>query len=48
MEKTIGFIGAGNMGYAIGGGIISSGLVAKENIIFLMLQMKDLQKFTKN
>ena len=34
MEKTIGFIGAGNMGYAIGGGIISSGLVAKENIIF--------------
>lgn len=34
MEKTIGFIGAGNMGYAIGGGIISSGLVAKGNIIF--------------
>ncbi len=34
MEKIIGFIGAGNMGYAIGGGIISSGLIDKKHIIF--------------
>ncbi|WP_027129188.1 pyrroline-5-carboxylate reductase [Fusobacterium perfoetens] len=34
MEKIIGFIGGGNMGYAIGGGIISSNIVPKENIIY--------------
>lgn len=34
MEKIVGFIGAGNMGYAIGGGMVSSGIVKKENIIY--------------
>jgi len=33
MEKTIGFIGFGNMGQAMAGAIIKSGIVNKENII---------------
>ena len=32
MNKTIGFIGSGNMGGAMIGGIIKAGLTAKENI----------------
>ena len=33
MDKTIGFIGGGNMASAMIGGILKSGLAAKEQII---------------
>lgn len=33
MDKKLGFIGCGNMGAAMVGGIINSGIVSKENII---------------
>lgn len=44
MNKTIGFIGSGNMGSAIIGGIISARLVAPEQIIASDLNEKNLQK----
>ncbi len=44
MEKVIGFIGAGNMGQAIAGGIVSSGMVESENIIFSDVSEDNLKK----
>lgn len=44
MEKVIGFIGAGNMGQAMAGGIISSGMVKAENIIFSDTSNENLKK----
>lgn len=44
MEKTIGFIGAGNMGQAMGGGIISSGIIKPENLIFSDVSAENLKK----
>ncbi|MGX6591724.1 pyrroline-5-carboxylate reductase [Cetobacterium ceti] len=48
MEKIIGFIGAGNMGSAMAGGMISSGLIKKENIIFSDINEEALEKINKN
>jgi len=42
MEKVIGFIGSGNMGQAMIGGIIKSGLVSSSNIIVSDLDQKKL------
>jgi len=42
MEKVIGFIGSGNMGQAMIGGIIKSGLVESKNIIVFDLDQKKL------
>ena len=44
MKKTIGFIGSGNMGSAIIGGILSAGLVAPQQIIAADLNENSLQK----
>lgn len=44
MNKTIGFIGSGNMGSAMIGGITSSNLVSPENIIVADLNEKQLAK----
>lgn len=43
MNKVIGFIGAGNMGQAMVGGIVNSKLVAPENIILSDLNEKALE-----
>ncbi|AVQ46843.1 pyrroline-5-carboxylate reductase [Clostridium botulinum] len=43
MNKVIGFIGAGNMGQAMVGGIVNSKLVAPENIILSDLNEKTLE-----
>ncbi len=47
MEKVIGFIGAGNMGQAMAGGIISSGMVKPENVIFSDISADNLKKAYK-
>ena len=44
MNKTIGFIGSGNMGSAMIGGITSSNLISPENIIVADLNEKQLAK----
>lgn len=44
MEKIIGFIGAGNMGQAMAGGIISSKTAKPENIIFSDTSNEKLKK----
>lgn len=44
MEKIIGFIGAGNMGQAMAGGIISSNIADKENLIFSDTAQENLKK----
>lgn len=44
MNKVIGFIGAGNMGQAMVGGIVNAKLVAPENIIIGDLNEKSLEK----
>ena len=44
MNKIIGFIGAGNMGQAIVGGIIKAGLVPLENILMSDLHKPILEK----
>ena len=44
MDKIIGFIGAGNMGQAMAGGIVSSGIVKAENIIFSDISEENLKK----
>lgn len=44
MDKTIGFIGSGNMGGAIIGGIVSSGLVKPEQIIAADKNTKNLEQ----
>lgn len=44
MKKVIGFIGAGNMGQAIVGGIVNAGLVTSENIVMSDLYMPSLEK----
>ncbi len=43
MNKVIGFIGAGNMGQAMVGGIVNSKLVVPENIILSDLNEKALE-----
>ena len=48
MEKIIGFIGAGNMGQAMAGGIVSSNLLPPENIIFSDVLQENLKKAYKN
>ena len=48
MSKIIGFIGAGNMGQAILGGIVKDGLVASENIIMSDLYEPSLEKAKGN
>ena len=48
MSKIIGFIGAGNMGQAILGGIVKAGLVASENIIMSDLYEPSLEKAKGN
>ena len=48
MEKVIGFIGSGNMGQAMIGGIIESGLVESKNIIVSDLDKKNLIIFQEN
>ena len=47
MDKIIGFIGAGNMGQAMAGGIVSSGIVKAENIIFSDISEENLKKAYK-
>lgn len=47
MDKVIGFIGAGNMGQAMAGGILSSGIVKAENIIFSDVSQENLKKAYK-
>lgn len=47
MEKIIGFIGAGNMGQAMAGGIVASGIVKPENIIFSDISQENLKKAYK-
>lgn len=47
MDKVIGFIGAGNMGQAMAGGILSSGIVKAENIIFSDISQENLKKAYK-
>lgn len=44
MNKKIGFIGSGNMGGAMIGGIIQSGLTAKENIYVSDVNKESLQR----
>ncbi len=44
MNKVIGFIGAGNMGQAMAGGIVNSNLVSKDNIIMADLNEGSLEK----
>lgn len=44
MEKVIGFIGAGNMGQAMGGGLITSGIIKPENIVFSDISNEKLKK----
>ncbi|SHF16966.1 pyrroline-5-carboxylate reductase [Clostridium fallax] len=48
MNKVIGFIGSGNMGQAIVGGIVGSKLVSKDNIILSDLNESNLLKAKKN
>lgn len=48
MSKIIGFIGAGNMGQAILGGIVKAGLVASKNIIMSDLYEPSLEKAKGN
>lgn len=48
MNKTIGFIGAGNMGQAMIGGIVSSKLTMPENIIVSDLSDDNLLKAREN
>ena len=48
MSKIIGFIGAGNMGQAVLGGIVKAGLVASENIIMSDLYEPSLEKAKGN
>ncbi|MGL6115855.1 MAG: pyrroline-5-carboxylate reductase [Cetobacterium sp.] len=48
MNKIIGFIGAGNMGTAMAGGMIKSGVIKKENIIFSDVNEKSLEKVKNN
>ena len=48
MSKIIGFIGAGNMGQTILGGIVKAGLVASENIIMSDLYEPSLEKAKGN
>ena len=47
MDKIIGFIGAGNMGQAMAGGIVSSGIVKAENIIFSDISEENLKKASR-
>ena len=47
MEKVIGFIGSGNMGQAMIGGIIKSGLVESGNVIVSDLDQKKLEAIEK-
>ena len=47
MDKVIGFIGTGNMGQAMAGGILSSGIVKAENIIFSDVSQENLKKAYK-
>ena len=44
MEKVIGFIGSGNMGGAMIGGIIRSGLVSKEYIYVSDINKASLER----
>ncbi len=48
MNKIIGFIGAGNMGQAIVGGIVKAGLVPSENIIMSDLYEPSLERAKNN
>lgn len=48
MNKIIGFIGAGNMGQAIVGGIVKAGLVPSENIIMSDLYQPSLERAKNN
>ncbi|MBM6860549.1 pyrroline-5-carboxylate reductase [Clostridium saudiense] len=48
MNKIIGFIGAGNMGQAIVGGIVKAGLVPSNNIIMSDLYEPSLEKAKNN
>ena len=48
MEKVIGFIGAGNMGQAMGGGLITSGIMKPENIVFSDISNEKLKNALKN
>lgn len=47
MNKTIGFIGAGNMGQAIVGGILKANLIVSDNIILSDLNEKSLDNVRK-
>lgn len=44
MEKIIGFIGAGNMGQAMAGGIVNSKIIEPINIIFSDINSENLKK----
>lgn len=44
MEKIIGFIGAGNMGQAMAGGIVNSEIIEPTNIIFSDINSENLKK----
>lgn len=44
MEKIVGFIGAGNMGQAMVGGIINAGLIHSSNIVMSDLYKPSLEK----
>lgn len=48
MNKTIGFIGSGNMGGAMIGGIINADLIAKENIYVSDINEASLAKVKEN